>query len=255
MGTAVSGCPIYSRDNGACYDDYDCPATQYCSNSGYCVHPVGYAGYYGYEGGAGYAGTTDVGVDGAAGTDGASDADVGAVYCGNPNDCAAGQTCAIDGTCRPGDCSSNGCVNQFVCTQSASAPVCAPAASNACGKDGDCSSGALCVDGTCTAAADLCSDSAQCAPGDTCASGKCAPSCATDAECPAGLRCRIAETAVGICDLPAKACAVTHDCGDPALVCVDGKCLPRCNAAGACGDGGTGVCVWNGCQPKQGIVR
>src|SRR3954469_15110365 len=133
-GAGAAGCPVYS-DNIDCVDAVDCPGHLVCSRSGYCVEPnYGGAGYGG-TGGGGAGGARDGGAeeasadaqhDGAAhdaaATDSAGDAPRAdgalSVSCGNPNDCAATETCASDGTCRAGDCQKNGCVNQFECAAS-----------------------------------------------------------------------------------------------------------------------------------------
>jgi Cys-rich repeat protein len=237
----ASGCPIYSDDSGypaaECRLATDCPLEYQCSG-GYCVPapPIG--------------GRKDASSDAPASDTGPSTEGSAGAYCGNPNDCNAGETCSADGTCHPGDCTANGCVNQFQCAmvQNPPGPACVHADSQACAADHQCAKTARCVDGRCTPVADLCTDRSQCPSGAACADGKCVAACTTDSQCPAGFLCRLA---LGICDAAAKACTITADCGGRDSVCVDGACVPRCGVVGSCSDGGAGACVDNGCVPSQ----
>jgi hypothetical protein len=169
------------------------------------------------------------------------------VYCGSPNDCGNGETCASDGTCHAGDCSSTPCINQFQCASTMSGSACVHGDSHACGSDHQCLNSERCVSGVCAALADLCTDQTQCPTSKICVDGKCKTACTSDPMCPAGYKCRVA---LGVCDVPAKACSITNDCASKDSVCVDGACVPRCNAAGACANG-AGRCVDNGCVPDE----
>ncbi len=251
----LAGCPIYSGGSsdggvcdasnnycnpspGTCQRDSDCATNQYCSAYGSCVsYPAG-------AGGSGSTGTgtgsTSTGTGTGTGTGGA-----GPTYCGNPNDCTAGETCAPDGTCHPGDCTTNSCIFGYVCDATATPAVCKPENPAACGSDSDCAaSGKACVSGVCTAPSDQCFDQTQCPSGDVCANGKCEPSCSGASMCPSSYTC----SNVGTCTVPAKACTITNDCGGPSEVCVDGACVPR-STNGTCDPG----LVWveNGCIPDQ----
>ncbi|WP_437952863.1 hypothetical protein WME98_20740 [Sorangium sp. So ce296] len=188
---------------------------------------------------------------GGGGGGGGSDA----VYCGNPDDCAEGETCAPDGTCQPGSCDQVlpsgeplGCVHGYVCEGAGDDATCVPATPAACGADADCASlGAdyLCVSGICTAPQDQCFDQTQCPVNDKCVEGKCTPACSEDADCPSSYRC---DTTLGICSQPAQPCVITDDCGGPSAVCVDGACVPRSDGED-CPEGD--VWVENGCIPNQ----
>ncbi|MFO0762523.1 MAG: hypothetical protein U0359_39150 [Byssovorax sp.] len=210
-------------------------------------------------GGTGTGGSSTTTGTGGSGTGGSGTGGMGTggmgtgggpavVYCGNPEDCSAGQTCAPNGTCQPGDCTANGCIFGFTCKADG---TCASANPAACGSNADCSSagaGYACVSGICTAPGDQCFDQTQCPAGDKCAAGKCTPSCKNDADCPAdsGYLC---DTGLGLCTKPALACTITNDCGGvPTLVCVDGACIPR--SMGPTCDAGD-VWVQNGCLPDQ----
>jgi hypothetical protein len=248
------GCPINSDQSG-CYSSNDCPAGQQCTASGLCIGGLPYLG-----------GTAGSNVDASAALDASADGSTkdaagkdalveavatgdGAfpVYCGSPNDCAATETCATDGTCHPGDCSAIPCINQFECEVIKGASACVHGDSRACGTDQQCLTSERCIAGSCTAMADLCTDQTQCPSSRVCDQGKCTTACTSDPQCPAGYKCRIA---LGVCDVPAKACSVTSDCAAKDSVCVDGACVPRCGARGACGNG-SGTCVDNGCVPDQ----
>jgi hypothetical protein len=203
--------------------------------------------------GTGGSGTGGSGT-GGAGTGGAGTGGSGTgggpavVYCGNPKDCSAGQTCAPDGTCKAGNCTVNGCIFGFTCSADG---TCASANPAACGTNADCASagqGYACVSGICTAPSDQCFDQTQCAAGAKCAAGKCTPACASNADCPAdsGYECNVG---LGLCTKPALPCSITNDCGGVAtLVCVDGACVPR--SSGPTCDPGD-VWVQNGCIPSQ----
>ncbi|MCK6591698.1 MAG: hypothetical protein L6Q76_29430, partial [Polyangiaceae bacterium] len=167
------------------------------------------------------------------------------VYCGNPGDCAVGETCAPDGTCKAGDCSKLGCIFGYFCGGDL---TCKPSNPAACGADADCAgagAGFLCVNGLCTAPADQCSDQTQCQPGHKCADGKCVASCVSNADCPEGYACN---ANLSLCINAATPCVLTNDCGSKDLVCVDGACVPRSDGA-TCPPGT--VWVENGCVPDQ----
>jgi hypothetical protein len=259
FAVAGSGCPVYS-DNVVtveCYYATDCPLGYRCSY-GVCVQAPPHVGPVRDGGG------TDVSSDAAmdapmeAGDADASPPDAPAptdapagdtgsvVYCGNPSDCNAAETCSTDGTCHRGNCTMNACINQYVCSTMPSGPACVRGDSKGCGADRHCLSTERCVDGSCTSVTELCTDRAQCGAGKACADGRCVTACTTDGQCATGFLCR---TALGICGAKVKPCVQTSDCGSKDQVCVDGACVPRCAASGACG-GGTGVCVDNGCVPS-----
>jgi hypothetical protein len=274
---AIVGCPVYRNSGGyGCYSSFDCPIGYACTFDGYCVNVGGSAGSAGASPGAGgvlgSGGSRDSGADtvladaggptddaslDGQGTDAeeasAGDAGPSAVYCGNPNDCAASETCTSDGTCQAGDCMTHACINQFQCAV-APAPLsglsCVRGDSRACAADRECVTGQKCVDGICTAFSELCTDRAQCPSGSVCVEGQCIAACTTDGQCPAGFAC---QTALGVCTAAAKPCSRTSECGGSDVVCVNGACVPRCTARGACGDA-SGVCVDNGCVPSRRLV-
>jgi len=190
------------------------------------------------------------GGSGATGGSGTSSGGTGAgagpnvVYCGNPDDCASGETCAPETYCKAGDCNAVGCIYGYSCD--APSGLCKFSNPAACGTDGDClDAGFACVSGICTAPEDQCFDGGQCGGVGKCVGGKCITSCSTDATCSDAYTC---DTALGTCSTPAKACAITKDCGDAITVCVEGACVPR-SVNGACPSGT--AWVENGCVPDQ----
>ncbi len=239
------GCPVYSDQVLGCTYATDCPIGYSCGADGRCVAgpPFGGAGSAGRDSGPSDA-TTERPADARAG-----DAS-GVVYCGNPADCAADQTCSTDGTCHAGDYTMSACINQFDCATTSKGPVCVHGDVHACGADRQCSTTERCVDGLCVALTELCSDETQCPSSKLCVDGKCTSGCTTDPQCPAGFACRLA---LGVCNVASKPCALTNDCASKDLVCVDGACVPRCATRGSCADA-AGTCVDNGCVPNQGVV-
>ena len=273
----LSGCPVYSSDQLGCYYATDCPAGYQCSFDGYCVAAFPFEEIDGgtLDGAILGGGTLDSGSHPCRGryrrcstwpgrrgrgrrcsTDssravGDSGATALVIYCGAPSDCAPTETCAADGMCHGGDCTVNSCINQFQCSATPQGFACVHGASGACSVDTQCRTTERCIDGACSPLADLCVDRTQCASGELCVAGRCITSCSSDPECAAGFACRLA---LGVCDAPLRACAITSDCADPNSVCVAGGCVPRCHALGACGQG-NGVCVDNGCVPSVKAER
>jgi hypothetical protein len=202
-------------------------------------------------GGSGTGGMNTGGMNtGGSTTTGAGGAGPAPVYCGHPSDCAAGQTCAPDGTCKAGDCNANGCIFGYTC---AADGTCQAKSANACDKDAECTSlgaGYACIagpkgGGVCMQPADQCFDQSQCDPGDKCAAGKCTQACTSNSDCRDGFAC---DTTLGICSKPVNTCTVTNDCGSATKVCIGGGCVPRATG-GTCAAGD----VWdeNGCIPNQ----
>jgi hypothetical protein len=263
----AAGCPLYS-DNVVpvdCFYATDCAFGYRCSG-GICVQSPPHGGPGG-DGGVSEAGSdasrdsvAEGGLADAPALDApASDASVDAppsgdaapgVFCGNPNDCAATETCSVDGTCRAGNCTTIPCINQYQCSVTPFGPACVRGNADGCSADRHCLVSERCIDGTCTAITELCTDRAQCGAGKVCAEGRCTSACVGDAQCAPGYLCR---TALGICGAKAEPCLQTRDCGSKEEVCVDGACVPRCGAVGACGSAG-GVCVDNGCVPSARLA-
>jgi hypothetical protein len=277
---ALAGCPVWDddddhdgwEDGSSCFGEGCNPGPE-CTNSDQCgvnatcgedneCHPgdctfwgcasgectVGEDGTASCTGGSGSGGSGAGGSGSGAGGSGATGGGPDVVYCGNPDDCAAGETCGPEGICEPGSCDTVGCIYGYSCDTTAAPPVCKPTNPAACGSDGDCAeagAGYACVSGICTAPDDQCFDQGQCAPGSKCAGGKCVPGCDADAECDGGFECNEAQ---GVCSEPGKECTITNDCGGPVTVCVDGTCVPRSD--GATCPAGT-VWVENGCIPDQ----
>ncbi len=201
----------------------------------------------GGAGGGGAGGATTGGTGGAStgtatgtGTGGSAPA---SVYCGNPGDCATGSTCAPNGTCQAGDCTTQGCIFGFTCNADGS---CKASSASQCALDSDCTNGGeACVSGTCTAAAGQCKFDVDCNAASECVSGKCLLSCTADNDCRDGFAC---DTTTAVCTTIVKACTVTSDCGGASTVCVGGACVPRSSGA-TCPTGD--VWVENGCIPSQ----
>jgi hypothetical protein len=266
VALVFAGCPIYGDDHDDyscgdvpcppdyyCYGPNDCNAGETCGDDNLC-HVGGCERWgcaYGFE-------CVSIAVDafkcvpessaGGGGAGGGGGGDV--VWCGNPDDCQAGETCGENGTCQAGDCSEIACIYGFTCDEGADPPACVRLNPAGCGEDADCAevgAGFKCLSGVCTAPADQCFDGTQCPSGDVCADGKCTPSCADGAVCPSSYTCDLVE----LCTVPAEACAITNDCGGPTEVCVAGACVPR-SIDGLCDTG----LVWvdNGCIPDQSPI-
>jgi hypothetical protein len=269
-GAFASGCPLYSDNVGRleCVYATDCALGYRCAG-GVCVlappHTTPLDG--GRDVGPDVALDGELGdgapPDGATGDgsgDGALDAarpDVGfdggpLVYCGNPGDCAANETCSSDGTCRAGSCPAVACINQFQCATTSAGATCVRGNVKGCSSDRHCGSAERCIDGTCTPFADLCTDRSQCGAGRVCADGRCVDACTSDADCDPGFPCR---TTLGLCSTAnTKSCMWTRQCGGGKdEVCVGDGCVPRCQVSGACGTG-SNVCVDNGCVPSTKVV-
>jgi hypothetical protein len=270
LAGAIGGCPIYTDDDdgycdyGDCHRDYycsapsDCPSDEVCGidnecHIGDCSSWACADGYRCEQMGSNdYECVIDVSTTGGGGEGGSGGSGGGdVVYCGNPDDCAADETCGTDGACQAGDCTAIDCIFGFTCDQEANPPACIRENPAGCGADADCSSlGAdhKCLSGVCTPPADQCFDQTQCPNGDVCAEGKCVPSCAGGASCPSAYMCDAVET----CTVPTTSCNITNDCGGgPAYVCVDGACVPRA-FNGDCLPGE--VWVDNGCIPDQSPI-
>ena len=251
----ATGCPVYSDTapygSAGCRFATDCPNGYRCTASGYCVPapPIGPTGRT--DAGQSDGPASDAPVDVLPGDTFSGDDGTAVTFCGNPSDCFADETCGTDGTCHRGDCSTISCINQFQCAVSITTPsglACVHADSRGCGSDRECARSSRCVDGRCIPLGELCTDRSQCAPGHACVEGKCIATCEMDSQCPTGFLC---STQVPVCNLQEAQCTGTLDCGRKDRVCVDGACVPRCGAAGVCGDGGAGICVDNGCVPSQ----
>jgi hypothetical protein len=288
LAAAIAGCPIYDDDDrgGFCDGDFcdppgcqtssDCGINETCGaddqcHTGDCSSwgcPDGQScveqddntvvceggsstgsNTTGNGGGGGAGATSSAGGGTSTGSAGGGGTGGTPVYCGNPDDCAATETCGPDGTCQAGDCAAVGCIYGYTCDAAAVPPVCKPTNPAACGTDSDCAgagSGYACVSGICTAPGDQCFDQTQCPVGNVCAGGKCTTECADNADCSeTSYTC---DAGVGICSVPANPCTITNDCGGPDAVCVDGACVPRSDM-GSCPAGH--VWVENGCIPNQ----
>jgi hypothetical protein len=278
LSSILAGCPIFPNDHGdsscdredcnssgttkpgECSGPNDCGINETCGqdnkchsgdctlwgcNSGFTcvVDPDTHTASCkpGGAGGAGGSGSSSSSASGGAGGGGS------VVYCGNPKDCTASETCAPDGTCHTGNCTVNGCIYGYTCNANGACERSNPAA---CAVDSDCSGlgmGYSCVSGICKQPADHCWDQTTCAGGSKCAAGKCTPGCTSAADCPAGLG-YTCDTNLGLCSKPVKVCTITNDCGGAKTVCVAGACVPR--SSGPTCPAGTDW-VDNGCIASQ----
>ncbi|MEL6184614.1 MAG: hypothetical protein AAFU79_08325 [Myxococcota bacterium] len=155
-----------------------------------------------------------------------------------------------------------------------------PRGERACITNQECSTGEICVGGSCIPEAEGCLSDFECAANEVCDlnSGACLPfaplSCADDAACPAGERCNTAEgicipgnracesdascERIGqVCDLAAQRCAdcrSSSDCPAPAS-CIQGACVDStvtsCRSDAECG-APEGICQDGRCGPACG---
>lgn len=250
--------PADCGPNETCGADYQChtgDCTFWGCPSGYacfigddgfatCEIEGGAGGGGGGEGGAGEGGQGPGGGGEGGGTGGAGGGTGGgsAFFCGNPNDCGAGETCGPDGLCASGDCAVVGCIFGYTCSDPGSGAACVANDPAACTADADCaaSPGAACLSGTCTVPDLQCIDRAQCAATDRCVNFRCETECSSDADCFTGFGC----DAAGFCSVPLVPCVITNDCASADLVCVAGACVER-STDGSCAAGFTWM--QNGC--------
>ncbi len=249
----LSGCPIYSGDaprrvpctsslecSGAltciagtcqCVNDSDCPSGQSCV-AGSCT--------------------------------------VVTAMCTNDSQCPTGQHCQ-GGSCVPGTrvCLTHGdCDVGFMCDISSCEPsttcgsdadctmsgfwcdfrnTCVPHGANDCRSASDCTSGQLCIEGTCTGLPATCQFSYDCPAGTACVNAECTAVCRSDADCVAGDTCN-----------PSHFCEATTDCETSATCtngehCVDGRCLADCHGSATCPTSGreTSYCANDSfCHPS-----
>lgn len=180
--------------------------------------------------------------------------------CKTPASCANGTTCGADGYCHSNGCDVVGCPGGFQCQVLGGRAECViPSGVDAgtdssrppfsgCRRDSECAdagTGAKCLSGVCTAAADQCSDATQCRSGQLCVDGSCTPACSASKACPTGYACDLNK---GVCTQNPAPCTSGQLCGG-GNTCVEDHCVPQCGAGGTC-TGGL-VCVDNGCVPDE----
>lgn len=178
--------------------------------------------------------------------------------CASPADCPSGETCAIDGTCQPGDCTQNGCTTGYTCKVQGGTASCVANGDggtdggptySGCFADSDCSNlgtGAKCLNAVCTAPADQCADQTQCGAGEQCVQGVCTPSCNANTPCPTGYGC---DTNNGVCTQNPTPCTVPDGACGNNDICVEGHCDAKCGPNNSC-SGGL-VCINGGCMPAE----
>lgn len=164
---------------------------------------------------------------------------VSSPMCTTTAQCPSGYYCNAANTCTPG------CSNNTDCAALGTGLVCNTAArrcepSGACGNDGDCSGGQVCVGGTCRAPADVCRFNYQCAAGQECVDGRCMGQCGGTTGCTGGQTCQNGfcqyppvtnpGTGTGGSDDPCARCTGTQ-------VCSSGICLNACINDMACAAG------------------
>jgi hypothetical protein len=195
--------------------------------------------------------------------------------CTYDTECASNELCSRGYCTAAIDCSARGCPTGYVCTLRSGRAVCdlitgdpaapdsgkpldassdtgprdgaADGAPSGCRLDSECAatgSGARCLNGTCTPAADLCADATQCVGSNSlCVDGVCATSCDGNRPCPRGYACN---TSTKACTGIATSCTKTADCSGTD-VCAEGRCVESCAAdASTCDAGSTciaGACV------------
>ncbi len=180
--------------------------------------------------------------------------------CSSPSQCSKGQTCALDGTCQPGDCTQNGCVTGYTCKVQGGAASCVATGGNDAGTDSgpaysgcftdtDCASGGAgskCLNATCTPPANQCADQTQCSAGEQCVQGACTPSCSGTLACPNGYAC---DTSNGVCTQNPSPCTTPGGSCGSGGICVEGHCDTKCGTNNTCANGL--VCVNGGCMPNE----
>jgi hypothetical protein len=284
LASVVAGCPIFGNETSSsqacvgdtcgsgfpagCHQPSDCLQNETCGADGQCH--TGDCTSAGCVGGLSCVVNPDThtatcqetsssssgtGAGGTGGGTSSSSTGTGAggskpVYCGHPADCAVGETCTSDGTCKAGDCNANPCIFGYDCQADG---TCKSPNAAACDVDADCSAvaGSICIaghkgGGTCTQPSDQCFDQSQCDSGDKCVGGRCTVGCVANSECRDGFAC---DTTLKACVKAVKGCTITNDCGSANSVCVGGACVPR-STGGTCTNPDD---VWaeNGCIPNQ----
>lgn len=204
----LPGCPIYTGDSSPvpeCRRDLDCTSDEVCS-SGRCVP------------------SSTCTRDDECGSDEICESGTcmpGSRSCRTHGDCAIGSYCD-DGSCVPSDtCSTDGeCTDGFWCDYRG---TCVPRPNDACRTQADCAGTTLCIEGYCRDRAETCELDRHCATG-ICVNSECSSTCTSDAECAPGDTCQ------GNSCRAANECTTSAGC-DANEHCVDGRCLPDCQAS------------------------
>lgn len=211
----LAGCPIFGHEpvergvQVSCEGDFDCPQDTFCdADTHECVG-------YDFE------------------------------VCLTDGDCPVGSYCdRADGGCYIpviAECGGDGdCGPDFECDFRGS---CRPQTFGSCLVDGDCSTGQVCIENTCTPIGEVCQFDFQCAAGFACVNNRCRLLCGPDTRCPTGTSCQ-----QSLCLPDVGECVDSSECPDLTTHCVEGVCLRRCDAG--CDDA-IEVCDDQGfCRPR-----
>jgi len=224
LAALLPGCPLYLDDGHAlaCTVNADCPSGQECVG-GTC-HPI-----------TGPVCTTD--------SDCATGEHCDAMACvPGPRVCVTHGDCDPLFMCDISSCeASSNCTTDADCVGSPAGVggwcdfrhTCVPHNSGDCRTTADCTSGGICVEGSCQQLPTTCQFQYDCPAGTACVNAECTAVCTSSTDCVAGDECsssHFCTASVGECTTSAMCASGQH--------CVGGRCLEDCHGGTACPSSG-----------------